>query len=93
MPSRKQVIGGVQSWSVGEVYPYHIVVRGSSPGVVYAQGPSGKLAEHPFTSCGTFNPVTKQMEGGDFKQAHRKAVVDARRQLYIDQTSAVKVAV
>jgi len=77
--SEKQNIGGVQSWSVGEVYPYHVVVVGSGRvgdgGTVFAQGPSGKLMEHHFTSMG---------QGGDFKAAHADAMANARYQLMLD---------
>ena len=84
--SQVKSCGGVQPWSVGEIYPYHIVIvgRGRNGGVVFAQGPSGKLAEHSYLSMGTFNPVTKRMEGGDFKQAHTKAEANARYQMMLD---------
>jgi hypothetical protein len=67
-------IGGVQSWSVGEYYPYTIVIRGGRfSGVCYALGPSGKGKEHPFHDLDCLN---KQVD--TFKQAHRKAEADAR---------------
>jgi hypothetical protein len=94
--SQRKSCGGVQPWSVGEIYPYHIVVVGlpGKGGYVFAQGPSGKLMEHYYLSRGRFNPVTKRMEGGDFKDAHAKAEANARRQLHLDrQDAAPKVAV
>ena len=94
--SQVKSCGGVQPWSVGEIYPYHIVIvgRGRNGGVVFAQGPSGKLAEHSFNYFGVFVAALKRMVGGDFKQAHAKAEADARRQLHLDaQDKAPKLAV
>ena len=58
-------MGGIQSWSVGEIFPWRIVVVGHGPGRVQAVAPGGRLlAEFPFSKMG---------KGGDFGQAHDKA--------------------
>jgi len=83
--ANKQNIGGVQSWSVGAIYPYHVVIRSEGEGgVAYAQGPAGKLTEYAYTSVGQFVPSLKKYCGGDFQDAHRKAEAQARFQLGID---------
>lgn len=93
--SKQQNVGGVQSWSVGEIYPYHIVVvENGRQGEIYAQGPAGKLPSHKFYDKGIFVPVLKKFCGGDFKEAHAKAEADARRQLCLDrQSSDLRTAV
>ena len=57
---------GLQNHSIGDIYPWTIVIRGHGPGVCYAQHciTDEKLLEFRFTKMG---------EGGDFKKAHRLA--------------------
>lgn len=95
MSQQSQPVGGVQPWSVGEIYPYHIVIVGNGPraGVVYAEGPRGKLGEHAFESMGVFNRETKRMEGGDFHIAHRKAELEAEIALAHDRAKQLTAAV
>ena len=61
--------GGVQPWSKGEIFPWHVVIRANlKTGVMYVQCP-GKAdgPEHPFV-CG---------DKASFYAAHRAATADA----------------
>ena len=83
-------VGGVQSWSVGPLYPYTVVLRGGATrGVCYVQGPSGKGEEHAHNDA----PLPyEEMNARTFKQAHQAAELDAKYMLAADQLVVLAAA-
>jgi hypothetical protein len=71
-------VGGVQSWSVGPLYPYHVVIRGGATrGVCFIQGPSGEGSEHAFDGS------------KEFRVAHQAAERDGEYMLAADELVAL----
>lgn len=76
---------GIQAHSCGEIFPYHIVVKGNN--TLYAMHADGTELDHHF-----FDRKGEKRYNQDHKAAHARATEQARVALRIEAEIAAELA-